>query len=168
MTTTFKKGQRVRWEDPQNEKSGEYDVLDLQDEPNAGKPENERIIRIGNREKTWDIPAEYLTIVCPISDVDREQLATQEHRNRIRGKELMEQMQEIVSRFDDGEFSVEGYSVQVCDEGYAPCCVYGFSVKDGKLYAMLDYDSGDLREVPVENLHVWSLFEAFCELIEEI
>lgn len=166
--TTFKKGQRVWWEDPQNENSGEYEVLDSRDEQNANKSESERTIHIGDGEKTWDISAEYLTIVCPISDVDREQLAMQEHRNRIRGKELLEQMQEIVSRFDDGEFSVEGYSVQVCDEEHAPCCVYGFSVKDGKLYAMLDYDSGDLREVLVENLHAWLLFEAFCELIEEI
>ena len=44
--TTFKKGQRVWW-DPNNEHSGEYDVLDPQGELNMGKPENECIIRIG-------------------------------------------------------------------------------------------------------------------------
>jgi len=36
--TTFKKGQRVWW-DPNNEHSGEYDVLDPQGELNMGKPE---------------------------------------------------------------------------------------------------------------------------------
>jgi hypothetical protein len=86
---TFKKGQRVWWEAPNNEHSGEYDVLDSQDELNMGKPENERIIHIGDGKKTWNVPADYLTIVCPISDVDREQLAMQEHRNHIRDKELL-------------------------------------------------------------------------------
>lgn len=65
-------------------------------------------------------------------------------------------MQGIVSRFYDGVFSVEGYSVQVCSEDHDSCCVYGFSVKDGDLYALLEYDSGELygdsREVLVENL----------------
>ena len=78
--TTFKKGQRVWWDDPICEKSGEYEVLDSQDEINAGKPENERIIRIGGGESTWDVPADYLTIVCPISDEDRQQLKQQEYR----------------------------------------------------------------------------------------
>lgn len=77
-------------------------------------------------------------------------------------------MLDIVSRFDEEEFSVEGYSVQVCDEDHDPCCVYGFSAKDGKLYASLDYDSGELREVPVESLRTGEIFEAFCELIKQI
>lgn len=42
--TIFKKGQRVWWDDPICEESGEYEVLDSQDEINAGKLENERII----------------------------------------------------------------------------------------------------------------------------
>ena len=50
--TIFKKGQRVWWDDPICEESGEYEVLDSQDEINADKSENERIIRIGDGEKT--------------------------------------------------------------------------------------------------------------------
>lgn len=68
----FKKGQRVWWDDPIHEKSGKYEVLDPQDHLNIGKPEHERIIRIGVGEETWDVPAEYITIVFPISFVDRE------------------------------------------------------------------------------------------------
>ena len=166
MTTTFKKGQRVRWDDPQDEKSGEYDVLDSQDELNAGKPESKRIIRIGNGEKTWDIPADYLTVVFPISDVDREQLAMQEHRNRIRDKELLEQMQEIVARFEDQNFEVEGDSVRIGDEDHDTCCVYGFRVDEGVLYALLDYDDGRLRTVPASDLRVAELFDAFHQLIQ--
>lgn len=93
--TTFKKGQRVWWDDPICEESGEYEVLDSQDEQHTNKPESERIIRIGDGEKTWEVPADYLSIVCPISDEDREHLAIQEHRNRIRDKELIEQMRAL-------------------------------------------------------------------------
>ena len=46
--TTFKKGQRVWWNDPICEESGEYEVLDSQDKINADKSESERIIRIGD------------------------------------------------------------------------------------------------------------------------
>lgn len=166
MTTTFKKGQRVRWEDPNNEHSGEYDVLDSQDELNMGKPENERIIRIGNGEKTWDVPVDCLTIVCPISDVDREQLAMQEHRNHIRDKELLVQMQELVARFEDQIFEVEGDSVRISDEDHDACCVYGFQVDKDVLYALLDYDDGNLRMVPVSDLCVVELFDAFCLLVK--
>lgn len=166
MTSTFKKGQRVWWDDPICEESGEYEVLDSQDELNAGKPENECIIRIGKEEKTWDIPANYLTIVFPISDMDREQLAMQEHRNRIRDKELLELMQTLVAQFEDQTFEVEGHSVRIADEDHDACCVYGFRVDKGVLYAMLDYDDGGLRTVPVSDLCAVELFDAFQLLVE--
>lgn len=164
--TTFKKGQRVRWSDPQDEKSGEYEVLDSQDEQNAGKPKHERIIHIGNGEKAWDVPANCLTVVFPISDVDREQLAMQEHRNRIRDKELLELMQTLVAQFEDQTFEVEGHSVRISDEDHDACCVYGFRVDEGVLYAMLDYDDGGLRTVPVSDLCAVELFDAFQLLVE--
>ncbi|WP_455954376.1 hypothetical protein [Alistipes putredinis] len=102
--TIFKKGQRVWWNDPICEESGEYEVLDSQDEINADKSENERIIRIGDGENTWDIPADYLTIVCPISDEDRQQLKQQEYRNRLRDKELTEHIRKLVVQFEDQNF----------------------------------------------------------------
>ena len=164
--TTFKKGQRVWWEDPNNEHSGEYDVLDPQGELNMGKPENEHIIRIGDTETNWDVPADYLTLVFPISDVDREQLAVQEHRNRIRDKELLEQMQELVGRFEDHTFEAVGDSVRIADEDHDACCVYGFRVDENVLYALLDYDDGRLRTVPVSDLCAVELFDAFQSLVE--
>lgn len=164
--TTFKKGQRVWWEDPNNEHSGEYDVLDPQGELNMGKPENEHIIRIGDTETNWDVPADYLPLVFPISDVDREQLAVQEHRNRIRDKELLEQMQELVGRFEDQTFEAEGDSVRIADEDHDACCVYGFRVDENVLYALLDYDDGRLRTVPVSDLCAVELFDAFQSLVE--
>ena len=164
--TTFKKGQRVWWEDPNNEHSGEYDVLDPQGELNMGKPENEHIIRIGDTETNWDVPADYLTLVFPISDVDREHLAVQEHRNRIRDQELLEQMQELVGRFEDQTFEAEGDSVRIADEDHDACCVYGFRVDENVLYALLDYDDGRLRTVPVSDLCAVELFDAFQSLVE--
>ncbi|BBL00445.1 hypothetical protein A3BBH6_06810 [Alistipes onderdonkii subsp. vulgaris] len=165
--TTFKKGQRVWWEDSQDKKSGEYEVFDPQNELNAGKPESERIIHIGDGKKTWDVPADCLTLVCPISDVDREQLAMQEHRNRLRDKELIEHMQELVAQFEDQTFEVEGHSVRIADEDHDACCVYGFCVEEGVLYALLDYDDGGLRTVPVSDLCAVELFDAFCLLVKD-
>ena len=162
--TTFKKGQRVWW-DPNNEHSGEYDVLDPQGELNMGKPENECIIRIGNGEKTWDVPANYLTIVFPISDEDRQQLEQQEFRNRLRDKELTEHIRKLVVQFEDQNFETEGHSVLISDEYHDACYVYGFRVNEDVLYALLDYDDGRLWMVPVSDLCVVELFDAFWLLV---
>ena len=163
--TTFKKGQRVWWNDPICEESGEYEVLDSQDKINADKSESERIIRIGDGENTRDVSAHYLTIVCPISDEDREHLAMQEHRNRIRDKELVEQMQSLVVQFEDQNFETEGYSVRISDEDHDACCVYGFRVNEDVLYGILDYDFGRVWMVPVSDLCVVELFDAFWLLV---
>lgn len=160
MTTTIKKGQKVWWDDPAQEKSGEYDVLAVDYAKN--------IVKIGNGKETFELLPEHLEITCPVSEEDRQQLDKMGGHYRMLGKDALELMQKIVSSFDEEEFSIEGYSVQVCDEDHDPCCVYGFSVKDEELYASLDYDSGELREVPVESLHTGEIFEAFCELIEQI
>lgn len=161
----FKKGQRVRWDDPIQEKSGEYEVMDPQDELNIGIPEHERIIRIGGGEETWDVPADYLTIVFPISFVDREQLGMEEYRNRIRDKELLEQIKELVTQFEDQCFAVEGYYVRIGDEDHDACCVYGFLVEEDILYAQLKYDDRE-RTIPASDLCAMELFDAFCSMVK--
>jgi len=157
---TFKKGQQVWWDDPIHEKSGEYDVLAVDHTRN--------MVRIGCGEETFETPPEHLTLTCPVSEEDRQRLDKMKRHYRALEKDSLEMMRDIVSRFDDGEFSVEGYSVQVCDEDHDPCCVYGFAVDDGELYAELDYESGDLRRVPVKDLHAGVLFEAFRMLVENL
>ena len=164
--TIFKKGQRVWWDDPICEESGEYEALDSQDEINAGKSESERIIRIGDGENSWDIPADYLTIVCPISDEDRQQLKQQEYRNRLRDKELTEHIRKLVVQFEDQNFETEGHSVLISDEDHDACCVYGFFVDNETLYARLEYDNGLERTVPVSDLCVVELFDAFWLLVQ--
>lgn len=160
MATTIKKGQKVWWDDPIHEKTGEYDVLAVD--------HTRSMVRISSGEETFETPPEHLTLTCPISEEDRQQVDKLKEHYRTLGKQGMELMWDIVSRFDDEEFSVEGYSVPVCDEDHDPCCVYGFSVKDGTLCASLDYDSGNIREVPVDSLRIGEIFDAFCELIENL
>ena len=160
MTTTIKKGQKVWWDDPVQGKSGEYDVLAVDHTRN--------IVQIGDGEQTFELSPEHLEITCPVSEEGRQQVDKLKEHYRTLGKQGLELIRDIVSRFDEEEFSVEGYSVPVCDEDRDPCYVYGFSVKDGKLCASLDYDSGDIREVPVDSLRIGEIFDAFCELIENL
>lgn len=162
----FKKGQRVWWNDPIMEMSGEYDVLDPQDELNFGKPEHMRSIRIGNGEETWNVLAEYLTIVFPISFVEREQIGIQEYRNRLLDKELLGQIKELVSQFEDRCFTVEGHSVRIGDEDHDACCVYGFLVDEDILYAQLEYDDDRERTIPASDLCAMELFDAFCTMVK--
>lgn len=157
---TFKKGQQVRWDDPTHEKSGEYDVLAVDHTRN--------MVRIGCGEETFETPPEHLTLTCPVSEEDRQRLDEMKRHYRALDKGALELMRDIVSRFDDGELSVEDDSVPICDEDHDPCCVYGFAVDDGELYAELDYQSGDLRRVPVKDLHAGVLFEAFRMLVEKL
>lgn len=157
MTTTIKKGQQVWWDGPTPKKTGEYDVLAVDYIKN--------IVKMGNGKETFELPSEHLEITCPVSEEDRLQLGRLGQHYHMLEKDTLELMRKIVSRFDDGEFSVEGYSVQVCDEDHNHCCVYGFVVDNEELYAELDYESGDTRKVPVKDLHAGVLFEAFCGLI---
>lgn len=160
MITPIKKGQKVWWNDPVQEKSREYDVLAVDHTRN--------MVQIGDGEESFELSPEHLEVTCPVSEENRQQVDKLKEHYDLLKREVEKLILNIVSRFDEEEFSVEGYSVPVCDEDNDPCCVYGFSTKDGKLYASLDYDSGELREVPVESLRTGEIFEAFCELIENL
>ena len=157
---TFKKGHRVWWDDPAQEKSGEYNVLAVDYTQN--------IVKIGNGKETFEMPSEQLEITCSVSEEDRLQLDKLEQHYHMLGKDTLELMRNIVSRFDEGKFSVEGYSVRGCDEDHSPCCVYGFAVDNGELYVELEYESGGVRMVPARNLHTEVLFEAFCKLVGKL
>ena len=157
---TFKKGQRVWWDDPVHEKSGEYDVHAVDYAQN--------IVKIGNGEETVELPSEQLEITCPVSEEDRLQLDKLEQHYHMLGKDALELMRKIVSCFDEGKFSVEGYSVRGCDEDHSPCCVCGFAVDNEELYVELEYESGGVRMVPARDLYTEALFEAFCKLVGKI
>lgn len=157
MTTTIKKGQQVWWDDPTREKSGEYDVFVVDYAKN--------IVKIGNRKETFELPSEHVKITCPVSEEDRLQLDKLGEHYHMLEKDMLELIRKIVSCFDDGEFSVKGYSVLFCDENHDHCCVYGFAVDNEELYAGLGYGSGDIRKVSARDLHAGALFKAFCRLL---
>ena len=100
---TFKKGQQVWWDDPAQEKSGEYNVLAVDYALN--------IVKIGNGKETFEMPSEQLEITCPVSGGDRLQLDKLEQHYHMLGKDALELMREIVSRFDEGKFSVATPSI---------------------------------------------------------
>ena len=83
---TFKKGQRVWWDDPVHEKSGEYDVHAVDYAQN--------IVKIGNGEETVELPSEQLEITCPVSEEDRLQLDKLEQHYHMLGKDALELMRE--------------------------------------------------------------------------
>lgn len=66
---TFKEGQRVWWNDPAAETSGEYKVLDPKDDYNADTTEediadfDDRMILIGNGTSEVEVYAEELVIL---------------------------------------------------------------------------------------------------------
>ena len=69
---TFKKGQRVYWNDPAGETSGEYTVIDPKDEYNKDFTEedtadfDERMIVIGNGTSEAEVYASELDILSPV------------------------------------------------------------------------------------------------------
>lgn len=71
---TFKKGQRVYWNDPAGETSGEYTVIDPKDEYNKDFTEentadlDERMIVIGNGTSEAEVYASELDILSPVPD----------------------------------------------------------------------------------------------------
>lgn len=66
---TFKEGQRIWWNDPAGETSGEYKVLDPKDEYNAETTKkdiadfDDRMILIGNSTSEAEVYAEELIIL---------------------------------------------------------------------------------------------------------
>ena len=88
------------------------------------------------------------------------------NRNRLRDKELTEHIRKLVVQFEDQNFETEGHSVLISDEYHDACYVYGFRVNEDVLYALLDYDDGRLRTVPVSDLCVVELFDAFWLLVQ--
>ena len=99
MTTTIKKGQKVWWDDPVQGKSGEYDVLAVDHTRN--------IVQIGDGEQTFELSPEHLEITCPVSEEDRQQVDKLKEHYRTLGKQGLELIRDIVSRFDEEEFSVD-------------------------------------------------------------
>ena len=80
----FKKGQKVWWDDPAREKSGEYDVLAVDYAKN--------IVKIGSGKETFELSPEHVEITCPVSEEDRLQLDKLGQHYRMLEKDMLELM----------------------------------------------------------------------------
>lgn len=91
----FKEGQRVWWNDPADETSGEYKVLDPKDEYNYDITEedivdfDDRIILVGNGVSEAEVYAEELDILNPLSLPEMEQVEALKKRSQNFRQELI-------------------------------------------------------------------------------
>ncbi len=167
----FKEGQRVWWNDPADETSGEYKVLDPRDEYNSDITEedivdfDDRIILVGNGVSEAEVYAEELDILNPLSLPEMEQVEALKKRSQNFRQELIKKMEGAIAQCDNQTLSVKGYSCKACDEDYNPCCVTEFSLQNGVLYAALEYNDEQKSLVPVANLCIEEMFDAFYLLL---
>lgn len=170
----FKEGQRVWWNDPANETSGEYKVLDPKDEYNSDVTEedivdfDDRMILVGNGVGEAEVYAEELDILNSLSFSEMEQIETLKKRSQNFRQELIKKMEDVIAQCDNQTLSVKGYSCKVCDEDHNSCCVTEFSLQDGILYAALEYNDTQKSLVPVANLCIEEMFDAFYLLLSHI
>lgn len=169
----FKKGQKVYWNDPAGETSGEYEIYNANEEKYADLTDediegfDERIILIGDGFSEAEVYAAELEIINPMSTEEMEELnnATS-HISSLR-EELLQKMTEIVSQCDEQRLEErDGGSFMVCDEDYDTCELQAFIVREGKLMAELYYDSTfQERLIPVKDLDVFTMFEIMCRIL---
>lgn len=170
----FKKGQRVWWNDPADETSGEYKVLDPKDEYNSDTAEEDivdfdyRIILIGNGVSEAEVYAEELDILNPLPSSDMEQVEALKNRSQSLRQELIKKMEEVTAQCDNQTLSVKGYSCKTCDDDRNPCCVSEFSLQNGVLYAVLEYNDEQENLVPVANLCIEEMFDSFYLLLSNM
>ncbi len=170
----FKEGQKVYWNDPAGETSGEYEVHNANEEKYADLTDedvedfDERIILIGDGFSEAEVFAAELEIINPMSTEEMEELNNAaSHISSLR-EELLQKMREIVSRCDEQQIGGKNRrSFKVCDEDYHSCTLQAFIINDGELMAELYYDS-TLQKclIPVRELDVFTMFEIICQILK--
>ena len=171
----FKNGQRVYWNDPAGETSGEYTVLDAHEEKYQNYTDedvedyDDRIILIGNGHSEAEVNAEELDILCPLSPEDiHEVQAMQEAMQDLR-QDMLKMMRETVSKYDEQRLEhPDGHSFTFHDEDGDKCEVVALEIIEGELTAHLEYENlGIERNVPVNSLDVLELYDIMVEMIDE-
>ncbi len=170
----FKKGQKVYWNDPADETSGEYEVYNTHEEKYADLTDediedyDDRIILIGDGYSEAEVNAAELAIINPLSTEEMDELNTAtSHINSLR-EELLRKMTEIVSLCDEQRLEErDGDSFKVCDEDYDTCELQAFIIREEQLVAELYYDlSFQERLIPVKKLDVFTMFEIMCQILK--
>lgn len=103
----FKNGQRVYWNDPADETSGEYTVLDAHEEKYSDytdedvKDYDDRIILIGNGVSEAEVNAEELDIVYPLSTGEMQFIRVLRERANNLKEEMLQTRRDTVAQFED-------------------------------------------------------------------
>ena len=171
----FKKGQRVYWNDPAGETSGEYTVLDAHEEKYQNYTDedvedyDDRIILIGDAGSEAEVSAEELDILCPLStdDIQRVQMM-QEAMDNLRNDMLM-MIRETVEKYDEQRLEhPDGRSYTFHDEGGDKCEVIAIEIIENDLTVRLEYgDLGIERNIKARYLDIVTLYEIMVQMIDD-
>ena len=103
----FKNGQRVYWNDPAGETSGEYTVLDAHKEKYQNYTDedvedyDDRIILIGNGHSEAEVNAEELDLLCPLSPEEIHKVQAMQNAMQDLRQDMLNMMRETVSKYDE-------------------------------------------------------------------
>ena len=171
----FKKGQRVYWNDPAGETSGEYTVLDAHEEKYQNYTDedvedyDDRIILIGDGHSEAEVNAEELDLLCPLSPEEiRKVQAMQDAMQDLR-QDMLNMMRETVSKYDGQRLEhPDGHSFTFHDEDGDKCEVVALEIIEGELTAHLEYENiGVERNVKACFVDVFVLYEIMVQMIDE-
>ena len=171
----FKNGQRVYWNDPAGETSGEYTVLDAHEEKYQNYTDedvedyDDRIILIGNGHSEAEVNAEELDLLCPLSPEEiRKVQAMQDAMQDLR-QDMLNMMRETVSKYDEQRLEhPDGDSFTFHDEDGDKCEVVALEIIEGELTAHLEYENiGVERNVKACFVDVFVLYEIMVQMIDE-
>lgn len=170
----FKVGQKVYWNDPAGETSGEYTVLDPLDERNKDTTEEDienfdyRMILIGNGASEAEVNAEELEILCPLSTGEKQCMEVLRERAKSLKSEMLQTMKDAVEQFEDSRLEKPGHSYVFLDESRDRCEVVALEIIEGQLSVELDYSEISIsRNVPAKDLDVFELFEVMNLMLED-
>ena len=171
----FKKGQRVYWNDPAGETSGEYTVLDAHEEKYQNYTDedvedyDDRIILIGNGHSEAEVNAEELDLLCPLSPEEiRKVQAMQDAMQDLR-QDMLNMMRETVLKYDEQRLEhPDGHSFTFHDEDGDKCEVVALEIIEGELTAHLVYENISVeRNVKACFVDVLELYDIMVEMIDE-
>lgn len=170
----FKNGQRVYWNDPAGETSGEYTVLDAHEEKYADYTDedvenyDDRIILIGTGGSEAEVPAEELDILCPLSTGEIQSVGVINDRIKNLTQEAQQTMLDVVKQYENLRLEKCGHSYAFIDEDYDKCAVVAIEIIEGDLSVELEYsDIMTSRNVLAKNLNILWLFEIMNLMLED-
>lgn len=171
----FKNGQRVYWNDPAGETSGEYTILDAHEEKYQNYTDedvedyDDRIILIGLCGSEAEVPAEELDILCPLSTGDIQRIQMVQDTMQDLRQDMLMMMRDTVSKYDEQRLEhPDGHSFTFHDEDGDKCEVVALEIIEGELTAHLEYENiGVERNVKACFVDVFVLYEIMVQMIDE-